>query len=130
MISELFMETMTIRELVGCMTKSDGKILEFRPERLQFFMEALCRNSSQTRTVIPIRKMCPHCESERLTVTDDCPDDHVLCLECIKVIDVEDLICAECGGEKFCDYGYGEDVRTEACEICNMGADEPDDDRI
>ena len=40
-ISGLFMETITIRELVGMMI-TDGKKLEFHPERLTNFMELLC----------------------------------------------------------------------------------------
>ena len=44
------------------------------------------------------------------------------------VIDVEHIPCDECGGERYCEYGRGEDVRTEPCEKCNLGGDEPDGD--
>ncbi len=37
--------------------------------------------------------------------------------------------CEECGGTGQCDYAFGEDVRTMACEVCNDGGDEPDADR-
>jgi len=45
--------------------------------------------------------------------------------EIIRLIDpainIDDIPCSECGGEKYCDYGRGEDVRTEPCEVCNLG---------
>ena len=65
-ISGLFMETITIRELVG-MTIADGKKLIFHPERYPNFLELLCK---------------------------------------------KDEVCDECDGEKVCDYGFGEDVRS------------------
>ena len=69
--------------------------------------------------IIPTRKACPYCESaDRLTVSDVCPDNHVLCQNCIKIIDIDDLVCAECNGEGVCDYGRGEDVKTTPCQVC------------
>lgn len=40
---------------------------------------------------------------------------------------LEDIPCGSCGGEGVCDYGFGEDVRTMACEDCNADS-EPDED--
>jgi len=38
--------------------------------------------------------------------------------------------CSECGGEKYIDVVFnGDDSRKEACEKCNLGGDEPDEDR-
>jgi hypothetical protein len=45
----------------------------------------------------------------------------------VEVEEVEvDEVCDECDGEGVCDYGYGEDVRTYACEKCSDGGDEDD----
>jgi len=43
------------------------------------------------------------------------------------VIDIDHIPCSECGGERYCEYGRGEDVRTEPCEICNLGGDDDSD---
>ena len=39
-----------------------------------------------------------------------------------------DLNCPECDGLGFCEYGRGEYVKEEACEICNLGGNEPNED--
>jgi predicted RNA-binding Zn ribbon-like protein len=50
--SSLFMETMTIREMVNNYVKTDGKKLVFHPEKLKDFMELLCK------------KPCEECNGE------------------------------------------------------------------
>lgn len=78
--SNLFMETMTIREMVNNFMKTDGKKLVFHPEKLKDFMELLI-----------------------------------------------EPVCSECGGEGFCDYGFGEDVKTYPCEKCCPEEDDSDE---
>lgn len=60
---------------------------------------------------------------------------HEICLRRMIEKNYNDLIdfleaipCGECGGERYCDYGFGEEVRTMACEMCNAD-DEPDEER-
>jgi len=36
--------------------------------------------------------------------------------------------CPECDGERFCDYGRGEDESIEGCQVCNDGDDGEDPD--
>ncbi len=56
-------------------------------------------------------------------------DNYYSILEWQGITELVDPVCKECDGERYCDYGYGEDVRTEPCEACNLGGDEPDEDR-
>ena len=37
-------------------------------------------------------------------------------------------ICPECDGERYCDYGRGEDESIEGCQVCNEEGDTGDDD--
>lgn len=52
--SNLFMETITIREMVDNFVKTDGKKLVFHPEKLQSFMELLCNKD----------EVCDECNGE------------------------------------------------------------------
>jgi len=56
-ISGLFMETITIRELIG-MTIADGKKLIFKPERFPYFLELLCQKKVDDEVV------CDECDGE------------------------------------------------------------------
>jgi hypothetical protein len=70
--SNLFMETMTISEIVDNFVKTDGKKLEFNPERLKDFFQFLCKP----------------------------------------------VVCEECGGDGYADYGRGEDSEVLPCQVC------------